>query len=91
MDFRGLKIQFLQDDYRQVDQMTDMIRRLGIDVLFTLVPEREIERVWPAERLPGVEKITTLAGYVSESAREYRSPPIHGRPIDVGYRGRELP
>ena len=36
--FDGLKVQFMQDEYRQVDAMTAAIRRLGIHLLFTSVP-----------------------------------------------------
>lgn len=89
--YSGPKLQYIQDDYRQVDEVNAMIERLGVSVLFTLVPEREIEAVWPSERLPGVRKITSLAGYVSEHALAFPSPPVAARDVDVGYRGRELP
>jgi hypothetical protein len=89
--YGGPKLQYIQDDYRQVEQVSAMIERLGVNVLFTLVPEREIEAVWPTERLPGVRKITSLAGYVSEHALAFPSPPVADRNVDVGYRGRELP
>src|SRR5437870_3869804 len=39
--FEGLKVQFLQDEYRHVDQMTAAMRDVGIDVLFSVVPEAE--------------------------------------------------
>lgn len=90
-EYDGLKVQFVQDDYRRVDDMCAAMREVGIDVLFTLVPERELANVWSEERLPGVEKITTLAGYVSEAALRHPSPPLEARPLDVGYRGRTLP
>src|SRR6266498_2920028 len=32
-NFKGLKIQYIQDDYRQVDHYTNMMRYLGIHVL----------------------------------------------------------
>ena len=71
--------------------MTEMIAALGVDVLFTLVPERELEKVWPEKKLPRVRKLTTFAGYVSDVAVAYPSPPLDRRGVDVGYRGRELP
>lgn len=89
--FGGLKIQFIQDDYRQVEAMRAAMRTLGIDVLFTLVPEREVERVWPPSSLPGVTVVTTLAGYVPEAATRRDVLPLDARPLDVGYRGRPLP
>ena len=36
--FRGLKVQFLQDEYRWVDRTTAVSRELGIDLLFTAAP-----------------------------------------------------
>jgi hypothetical protein len=89
--FQGLKIQFIQDEYRQVDDMAALMRHVGIDVLFTLVPEREIPRVWSEDRLPGVRKIHTLAGYISADAIAHPAPPLEERPLHVGYRGRTLP
>ena len=90
-DFQGLKVQFIQDDYRWVNRMTDTMRDIGLDVLFTLVPPDEIPKVWGADRLPGVITISTLAGYVPESLVRLSVRPLDERPIDIGYRGRELP
>src|SRR5262245_35331712 len=89
--FKGLKVQFIQDDYRWVNRIADMMRQVGINVLFTLVPPAEIPKVWSAERLPGVVKISTLAGYVPESLVRLPVRPLDERPLDIGYRGRELP
>jgi hypothetical protein len=90
-DFRGLTIQFIQDDYRQVAAMWHRMRELRIDVLFTLVPEREVEKVWPSSELPGVRKVTTLAGYVPSAAAGFEVRRLDQRPLDVSYRGRALP
>jgi hypothetical protein len=88
--FKGLKVQFLQDEYRWVDEITAMMRWLEVDVLFSIVPTREIDRVY-GERLPDVEIIPTLAGYVPEGLVHHTSPRIGRRGIDLGYRGRVLP
>lgn len=89
--FHGLKVQFIQDDYRWVDDMAAMMRFLGIHVLFTLVPSAEIPKVWSADRLPGVRTLSTLAGYVPDRLVGLAVPPLPARPIDIGYRGRVLP
>ena len=88
--FSGLKVQFIQDEYRWIDTITACMRDLGIDLLFTLVPEREVPKVYGG-RLPGVETVTTLAGYVPEELVGRPTPPLEARPLDVGYRGRTLP
>src|SRR6185295_12924267 len=89
--FEGLKVLFIQDDYRWVNQISKMVRYLGIKVLFTLVPEAEIPKIWDETRLPQVVKLNTLAGYIPDGLARVQAPPIELRSIDVGYRGRELP
>jgi hypothetical protein len=88
--FRGLKVQFIQDEYRRVDDVTAKMRRLGIDVLFTCVPEPAASELYDS-RLPGVTRITTLPGYVPDELVGRETPPPAERPVDVGYRARELP
>jgi hypothetical protein len=89
--FDGLKVQMVQDDYRWVDQITDRIIELGVSVLFTLVPEREIDNVWKPERFSGIERINYLAGYVPLGAENAPRPPLAQRPLDIVYRGRVVP
>lgn len=88
--YRGLKVQFIQDEYRWIDAVTARIRELGIDVLYTCVPEREVPSVYGV-RTPRLHTITTLPGYVPDDLVGRRSPPLHERPVDVGYRGRTVP
>ena len=89
--FTGLKVLFLQDEYREIDAMTARIRELGVDVLFTCVPADEFENVYPAERLPGLTRINTLTGFVPEDLAALDVPRVAARPIDVGYRSRKVP
>jgi hypothetical protein len=89
--FPGLKVQIRQDEYRSVDRVTESIGDLGIGVLFSLIPEREIDSVYPPGRLPGVERITTLAGWVPLGAERWPRPRLETRPFDVVYRGRQIP
>src|SRR6266508_3505439 len=63
--FGGLKGAFIQDEYRFVNSTIDVMRTLRIDVLFTCVPEDQVELVYPAAALPHLErKVTVLTGYV---------------------------
>jgi hypothetical protein len=89
--FRGLKAIFVQDEYRFVDATIAAIREIGVGVLFTCVPENEIEKVYPLERLPGVIKVNVLTGYVPERLLTRPVLPRSGRAIDVGYRARKVP
>lgn len=89
-NFSGLKVQFIQDEYRRVEEMTARMRELGIDVVFSSVPPRAVPDVY-GERLPGVEILPTLTGYVPATLEGKARPPLAGRPLDVVYRGRSIP
>jgi hypothetical protein len=88
--FRGLKIGFIQDDYRWVDLATAAARDAGIKVLFTIAPEPAAGQLYD-ERLPGVRRVLTLTGYVPDNLRDRPLRPLRERQIDVGYRARDLP
>jgi len=88
--FRGLKVEFIQDDYRWVDRATAASRDAGINVLFTVAPEPAASRLYD-ERLPGVRRVMTLTGFVPDNLRQLAIKPLAERTIDVGYRARDLP
>jgi len=88
--YDGLKVQFLQDEYRWVDEIAAMINHLGIDLLYSVVPPSQVESVY-GDRLPNTEILPTLTGYVPDTLVGLAAPRLADRPIDVGYRGRSLP
>ena len=89
--FDGLKVVFIQDEYRSVHSVWESLENLRADVLFTCVPEGEIEKVYPEDVLPHVTKVNTLTGYVPGSLARKVPRKIADRPIDVGYRSRKPP
>jgi hypothetical protein len=88
--FKGLKVQFIQDEYRAVDSVTAAMRNLGIDVLFTCVPEPAAAQIYDS-RLPGVTRVFTLPGYVPDELVGRQVARAADRSVDVGYRGRDVP
>lgn len=90
-EFQGIKVVFIQDDYRFIDMTVAALRDLQIHVLLGLAPPDIIDQVYPPEKLPGVLRLTVLAGYVPEHLTRRNAPPLLDRPIDVGYRARKLP
>jgi hypothetical protein len=88
--FEGLKVQFIQDEYRAVDAVTAAMRSLGIDVLFTCVPEPAAGAMYDS-RLPSVTRVFTLPGYLPDELVGRDVPRSAQRSIDVGYRGRDVP
>jgi hypothetical protein len=85
----AVKMQFIQDEYRTINAFHERMMELGINVLFTCVPDEEIEKVYPSEKLKGLTKINNLTGYVPEYyAKRKPDFSMKHRQIDVGYRGR---
>ncbi len=89
--FKGLKAVFIQDEYRSVRSVWETLKTLEIDILFTCVPQNEIEKVYPSKILPNILKINTLTGYVPSKLLAVRRKKIKNRKIDVGYRSRKPP
>ncbi len=89
--YKGVKAIFLQDEYRCVDATVKRICDVGFDIIFTCVPENAIEQVYPAAKLPGVERVNVLTGYVPEALLHYQPLKLEKRRIDVSYRGRRYP
>jgi len=88
---RALKAMFIQDEYRFVDKTIAAMNEIGVDLLFTCVPDEEIGKVYPEQRLPGVTKVNVLTGYVPARLLKLPLRPLAERSIDVGYRSRDLP
>jgi len=89
--FPGLKVLFIQDEYRAVRELHAVLRAMEIDVLFSCVPQGEVEKVYPGSAVPGMKVVSTLTGFVPESLVRLPVDPIERRPLDVGYRTRKYP
>lgn len=89
--FRGTKAMFIQDEYRFIDATTRAMQEIGVDLLFTCVPAEEIEKVYPAAKLPGMRKVNVLTGYVPEKLLGLKVPTYSERTIELGYRARKVP
>jgi hypothetical protein len=90
--YNGLKLVFVQDEYRKINQMLDELQFIKIDVLFTCFPETDKDQIYSKNKLPHVSTYSNLTGYIPERLTKFVNQPlIKDRPIDVGYRGRKLP
>lgn len=89
--YRGLKAAFLQDEYCSVNRTMATFRQLGIQLLFSCAPPASLDQLYPPAQLPGVRKVSILCGYVDAALSRRAVPPYAARPVDVGYRARELP
>lgn len=89
--FRGVKMMFIQDEYRFVNRTIRAINECGIDVVFTCVPPSEVGKVYPPHLVPRTGFVNVLTGYVPEGLKLFQPRPLAERPITVGYRGRVYP
>lgn len=90
-NFRGLKVAFLQDEYREIKTYWKNLNYLGIDLLFSCVPENEVQKVYPHHEVPNLMVENVLTGYVPKSFASANVPAIKERTIHVSYRTRRMP
>lgn len=89
--YGGLKIAFIQDEYDTTNVAIQWLIDLGIHLVFTCVPEAYIHQVYPKDRLPCVNFVSNLTGYVPDGLINYPVKPVSQRKIKIAYRGRNLP
>ena len=92
VNFRGLKVIAVQDDYDRTATLHRAIRRLGFHVLLTCIQKEFWPLVYPKSELPGLTIIQVLTGYMPERLLDGRFPatPLAERKIWVAYRGRDI-
>lgn len=90
--FDGLKFLFIQDEYDHTHRAWEWIKQLGFGLVFTVVPEEGVEKIYPKAEFPGVRFVSVLTGYVPTNlAADSDLIPPSRRPLWIGYRGRSLP
>jgi hypothetical protein len=92
--YNGLKVIFLQDEYDCFLNIKILLNKIKFNLVFTVVPTKSIETVYPAKEFPNIKFISILTGYASEINVSKYFPniePAYKRNISIGYRGRLLP
>jgi hypothetical protein len=89
--FTGPKILLIQDEYDMPRRACFWIRKLGVNTVFTTVPEEQIELFYPHSEVPGVAFKRCLTGYVPDEFPDHVVKPIRDRSLWIAYRGRKLP
>lgn len=92
LNFRGLKIIAVQDDYDRTAILHRAIRSLGFHVLLTCIQPEFWPLAYPKSELPGVTIIQGLTGYMPEGLLDRRAGvvPLADRKTWVAYRGRNI-
>lgn len=90
--FKGLKFLFIQDEYDHVHRAWHWIKTLGLQLVFTVVPEAGVARIYPACEFPDTRFVSNLTGYVPDDLKLNQDVKVPSqRQLMVGYRGRPLP
>jgi len=89
--YKGHKCIWMHDEYRRIDDTIKKIKRIGIDTLFTVIPEATAKRIYNSTKLPDTKIVTVLTGYVSPELETISASANDPRPIDVSYRARRPP
>lgn len=90
-DFSGLKVVYIQDDYRWIYNTLSALDYMKVDAIFGLANQQIVDQVYIQNRIPTVKRReTVLAGYVTDKLIGLPKKPYNQRTIDVGYRARKL-
>ncbi len=82
------KVLMPQDEYDNTAKLWDFINRVGINDIYSVLPESDHSILYPSEKIGNRKIKTILTGYVEERYLEWQFPP---KTIDVIYRANSLP
>jgi hypothetical protein len=85
------KIQIIQDEHRHIERMKSAMANLGICGVLSSLSVENLAKVYGGPLLPRTSFFSCLPGYISPAAHGTSTPRIADRPLDVVYRGRDLP
>ena len=89
--FKALKVLIIQDEYDRTGFAIAEISKLGIDLVFTCVPETRLSEVYPELLGLGIEFKQILTGFAfMPNEKEKYIKVTTQREWDLGYRGRKL-
>ncbi len=89
--YNGIKVLFLQDEYREIDRTAEHIRQLAIDIVFSTVNRDIANKIYHHPWLKKVRFEFLLTGYTSDALIKRSVPDFEDRTLDVSYRARKSP
>jgi hypothetical protein len=90
-NFQGLKVLYIQDDYRWIYKTLATIDYMKMHAIFGLAEQKIVDQVYIPERIPTVKRReTVLTGYVTDKLINLPQKRYSARTIDVGYRARKV-
>ena len=89
--YKGLKIQTIRDEYRNINDMIEKQSYLGINILFSVLRVKHIKKVYGHPSLSKMLIVSCIPGNVSDYLTKINVPKIKDRKINISYRSRFLP
>lgn len=86
----AVKVQVIQDEYRDINRMKARMRDLGVRLVFSSLDPANAERVYGDGGPEGASFVSCIPGYVHDHFDHVPARPFAERPFDVVYRGRDL-
>lgn len=84
-------VQIIQDEYRHIEKMKSEMASIGVCAVLSSLSVENLAKVYSGDALKDTRFYGCLPGYISKSSIGLDVPPIADRPLDVIYRGRDLP
>ncbi|WP_461357008.1 hypothetical protein [Bradyrhizobium sp. USDA 4454] len=88
--FCGPKVLLIQDEYDMPRKACALIKKLGVDTIFTTVPKPFVHQFYPPDELHNVKFKSCLTGYVPDELPFELVTPLAERRVWLAYRGRKL-
>ncbi len=85
------RIALPQDEYLPPRSLCDFISEFGVDHVFSVAPASEWQAIYPSVDRSRVGISRVLTGYLEPSRLHGPGSNPNGRPIDIGYRAKEIP
>lgn len=92
-NFQGLRVLFIQDEYDNTNLAKKIIGQASFDLVFSVVPDRSMSKIYPAGDFPKTKFVNVLTGYVPDELASQSATQNYpsSRPLVLAYRGRPLP
>ena len=92
LSFEGVKAVFLHDEYDHTEKTRAWIEEQEVDLVYTVVPEPHVTKVYKPTRFPKTEFRSILTGYMPlKFSRRNKTVAISEREKLLVYRGRVSP
>lgn len=89
--FPGPRAQIIQDEHRHIRRMRQRMAELGVNAVFSSLEVHNLKKVYDSSDVAEIKFYSCLPGYIANDFKTWAPPPISERPLDIVYRGRDLP